>query len=311
MRPSPILALALSIPLLATGCIKSMLINGQIAGTREAAGSFNTIGDYELARSAASAGLIQFEGMHELAPDNEDALFLLTQGWVGYGYAFPQDEWDVAVDKGDDELADYQKKRALLAYNRAVFYGVELLSHKAKDFDAAKKNDITFKAWLKEHFGDKDDVPNLFWLGYAWLARADISKEEPPIVAEVYVGVDLIEQAVALTPEFEHFGGLVVLAAYHSRPLGELEDGKKLFESAIEKSQSKNLLAMVTYAQTYACNTGNRPLYEKLLNDVLSAQDPDPSQRLTNTLAKRKAKRYLGKQRMMDCGMDVSSPKKS
>jgi hypothetical protein len=311
MRPSLLHALAPSLPLLATGCIKSMLTNGQISATREAAGSFNTIGDYELARSAASAGLVQFEGMHQLAPDNDDALYLLTQGWVGYGYAFPQDDWDVAVDKGDDELADYQKKRALLAYNRAVFYGVELLTHKAKGFEAAKRNDITFKAWLNENFSDKDDVANLFWLGYAWLARADLSKEDPPIVAEVYVGVDLVEKAIATNPEFEHFGGLVVLAAYHARPLGELPLAKQMFDLALQKTQGKNLLAEVTYAQTYACNTGDRPLYEKLLNEVLSSQDPDPDQRLTNTLAKRKAKRYLGKQRMMDCGMDMSgAPKK-
>ncbi len=310
MRPSLLQALAISVCLCGTGCIKSMLTNGQISATREAAGSFNTIGDYELARSAASAGLVQFEGMHTLAPDNEDALYLLTQAWVGYGYAFPQDDWDVAVDKGDEDLADYHKKRALLAYNRAIFYGIELLSHKNKGFEAAKKNDMTFKAWLNENFSDKDDVPNLFWLGYAWLARADLSKEEPTTVAEVYVGVDLIEKVVATKPEYEHFGGLVVLAAYHARPLGELDLAKQMFELAIQKTQSKSLLAQVAFAQTYACNTGNRPLYEKLLNDVLAAQDPDPEQRLTNTLAKRKAKRYLGKQRMMDCGMDMSGPKK-
>jgi len=297
MRPSLLHAIALSLPLLGLGCIKSMLTNGQISATREAAGTFNTIGDYELARSAAAAGLVQFEGMHNLAPDNDDALFLLTQSWVGYGYAFPQDESEVATDKGDDDLADYHKKRALLAYDRAIAYGTELLSHKAKGFEAAKKNDMTFKAWLNENFSDKEDVPNLFWLGYAWLAKADLSKEIPVIVAEVYVGVDLVEKAISMRPEFEHFSGFVVLAAYHSRPMGE-------------KSQGKNLLTQVTYASTLACNTGDRALYEKLLNEVLSSDDPDPQQRLINTLAKRKAKRYLAnRQRMVDCGFDMGPAK--
>jgi hypothetical protein len=38
---------------------------------------------------------------------------------------------------------------------------------------------------------------------------------------------------------------------------------------------------------------------------VLASQDPDPEQRLSNTLAKRRAKRFLGRSRMMECGFDV------
>ncbi|MEO6418701.1 MAG: TRAP transporter TatT component family protein, partial [Polyangiaceae bacterium] len=98
-----------------TGCIKSTLTNGQISATREAAGSFETIGDYDLARSAAMAGMVQFEGMHKLAPDNEDALFMLMQGWTGYGYAFAEDDREAAMDAGDDDLAEYHRKRARMA----------------------------------------------------------------------------------------------------------------------------------------------------------------------------------------------------
>ena len=86
-------AFVASLAALSTGCIKSMLTNGQISATREASGAFDTIGDYELARTAAAAGMVQFEGMHNLAPDNEDALFLLTKGWVGYGFAFVEDDY--------------------------------------------------------------------------------------------------------------------------------------------------------------------------------------------------------------------------
>ena len=80
MRSSLLLAIGMSTAL--TGCIESMLTNGQIATTRKASAAFDTISDYELARSAAMAGLVQFEGMHKLAPDNEDALFML---WSSVG----------------------------------------------------------------------------------------------------------------------------------------------------------------------------------------------------------------------------------
>ncbi len=311
MRARTLHVFALSTSLLGlvcVGCIKSMLTNGQIEATRQASSSFNTLGDYELARSAAQAGLVQFEGMHELAPDNEDALYLLTSAWVGYGFGFPEDDMEEAQDKGNDELADYHKKRATMAYERAVFYGLELLGHTDKGFEAAKKNDMTFKKWLGDNFTSKDDVPNLFWAGYGWLARAGLNQEDPRLVAEVYVGVDLVERAQQLDPSYEHWNAATVLGAYHSRPMGEPEQAKQLFDFAMDKSQGKNLLTPVTYAQTYACVKGDRALYEKLLSEVLAAQDPDPKQRLPNTLAKRRARRYLGKQRMMDCGFDMSAP---
>src|SRR5437868_1456479 len=119
MRTSlPALALAAGLALTSTGCVKKMLLNGTIGGTRQASDVLGSIGDYELARGAASAGLVQLEGYHKLAPDNEDALFMLARGWVSYGFAFAEDDFDVASASGDKDLAAYHKKRAKMAYDR-------------------------------------------------------------------------------------------------------------------------------------------------------------------------------------------------
>lgn len=290
-----------------TGCIKSMLTNGQIASTRKGSSAMNTIGDYELARNAASAGLVQFEGMHNLAPDNQDALFLLTKGWVGYGYAFPEDDYEAALDAGDEDLAEYHKKRARMAYERSVFYGVELLKAQAKGFDEAKRNDASIRAWLDKNFDDKEDAETLFWVGYGWLARTNIAKDEPAVVADLFIGVAILEHSRKLDPDYMYHGAETALASYHARSgMAELDQSKALFENAIAKTQRKTLLALVNYASRYACLKVDRPLYEKLLNEVIAAEDPDPDQRLTNTVAKRRAKRYLSRSRMMDCGFDMS-----
>jgi hypothetical protein len=46
-----------------------------------------------------------------------------------------------------------------------------------------------------------------------------------------------------------------------------------------------------------------------MLGKVLQAQDPDPWQRLTNAVAKRRAKRWLAKKRAKDeCGIDLVVP---
>jgi hypothetical protein len=310
MSPSPsrvVLGTALFLGLASTGCIGAILADSEIAATREASDALNVMADYELARAATQAGLAQFEGMHRLRPDNTDALFLLTQGWVGYGYAFPQEDYEDAVDRSDEDAADYHKKRANLAYERATFFGLELLSHNDRGFAAAKRNDDLMKKWLATHFKSKDDAANLFWTGYAWLSRLDLNKDRPELVADLFVGVDMMDRSVAIDPTVEHYAGTVALAAYHARPSGEPEEAKQMFELALAKTQQRNLVVQLTYATSYACVKGDRALYEMLLNEVLSAEDPDPNQRLSNMLAKRAAKRYLGKQRMIDCGFDMSS----
>src|SRR5271169_6882757 len=92
------LASVLFLGIASTGCLSAVLADGQISATRDVSGVFNQIADYDLARYAASAGVVQFEGMHRLRPDNEDALFLLTQAWMGYGYGFPQEDYQDAID---------------------------------------------------------------------------------------------------------------------------------------------------------------------------------------------------------------------
>jgi hypothetical protein len=294
-----------------TGCLEKMLTDGQIAATRRGAGALDTIADYELARGAAQAGLVQFEGMHKLSPDNEDALWMLTQGWVGYGYGFAEDDMEAAEDAGKEELIFYHKHRARMAYDRAAFYGVELLSHTDPGFGTARKNHETFKAWLTAHFTKRQDAPNLFWTGFAFLARTNLLKEEPDQVAELFLGVDLLERAYALWPDLEHWGALTALGSYHARSaVAEVDQARQMFEDALQKTGKKNLLALVSYAHSYACVKGDKALYERLLREVIALEDPDPTQRLMNAIALRRAKRYLTRQRMMDCGFEVEPAKK-
>jgi TRAP transporter T-component len=298
-----------------TGCIKSTLANGQIAATREASSALDTIGDYELARSAAEGGLVQFEGMHVLVPNNSDALFMLTKGWVGYGFGFLEDQMEAAEDAGDDDLADYQRKRARMAYDRSVFYGLQLLAQRADGFEAAKKNELTLAKWLSDNFTSTEDAESLFWTGYGWMARVNVMKgddtEGPAFIAELYVGVTMVERAIALDPTIEHYSGLLALAAYHARTgMAEMDQAKQLFDTALAKTEGKNLMVQLNYATKYACMKGDGALYMDMINKVLQAPDPDPHQRLTNAIAKRRAKRWLGKRRVKDaCGIDLASTK--
>lgn len=290
--------------LTSSGCIKKMILDSEIHATRIGAGASDTIADYEVIRPAAGAAVLQFEGMHRLAPDNEEALFMLCRGWAGWGYGFALDDYEVATLAGDDAAAAYHKKRTKLAYDRAISYGVELLKKRDDGWDKAKKNADTLHKWLKENWDDQEDAEALFWLGSAWIARVDVLKDEddgPAWVAEAFVGIELLKQSAALDPEFESWGATSTIAAYDIG-VGALDEGKKLLDMVLEKTQRRALGVQMNMAR-YACSTANRELYEKLLNEVLAAEDDGkhPNLRLENAIAKRHAKRGLSKQMEENC----------
>ncbi len=301
----PAVALACALGVGSSGCIKQMILNGQIEGTIQGATGVETLSDYEVANTIAFSGIGQFEGMHYLAPDNEAALFGLTKTWTSATFAFIEDQMEQAADAEgtSSDLFLYQQARAKAGYDRAVHYGIEMLEMKNRGFEQAKKNDDTMKTWLAGFDDPEHDAKELFWTGYAWIGRVNITKEDPASVAELFVGVAMIERVIQLDSSFFYGNAHTILGAYHARsPMAELEDGKKELDLAIKISEGKLLLPKFQLATTYYCMKSDKENYVKILQEIIDAGDIFPEQRLTNAIAKRKAKRYLGKERMKACG---------
>jgi hypothetical protein len=300
-RPFIVAALAI---LGTTGCLKQLILDGQISSTRKASAAVNTLQDYEVAEKAAMAGLAQIEGMRYLAPDNEDALFMLTRSWASVSLGFIEDQMERTEDEeGTSANWDYHKRRAEAGYDRAVWYGLQLLEKKAPDFKAATKNADTMKEYLKA-FEDPEDGELLFWVGNAWMSRANAGREKTELIGEIYVGVAMIERSVELDPNYMHGTGFAILGSYHARTrMAELDEAKGHFEKSLSLAGDKVLMPKVQMATRYYCNMGDKAGYEKLLNEVLAAGDGDPYQRLANVIAKRKASRWLGEKRQREnCG---------
>lgn len=278
-----------------SGCLKKLLLNGQIKGTRDGSGALNTFHDWEVARSAAQAGIAQLEGMHKLAPDNTDALFMLTRGWAGLSYGFTEDDYERAYEAGDEVMAEYHLARARAGYQRARYYGVELLGHHAQGFEEAKRNHDTMRTWLEENFTDKDQAEDLLWAGYAWIGHVAASKDIPEIVGELYVGVEMVRRSTELDPELVYATGYTIMGAYHARTaMAELDKSKEMFDKALAMNGGKYLPTKLNYAIRYYCAKGEKDAYVKTLEEVLAAGDELPEARLPNVIAKRRARRYLG-----------------
>jgi TRAP transporter T-component len=306
------------------GCIEQMLIDGQVEGTRKASARFDSTADFEIAEAASAAGLAQFEGLYELAPSHHDAVYMLIKAYASHGYAFVEDELERAILKGDDEHADYQKQRAVSLYTRAIEYGVVWLAQRHPGAKAVLDSGNE-KQWVDyvAKFDDKKDGEILYWIANAWIARVNVAKESA-LIGTLYVGKVLLDRAIALDAALE-FGQAEALAGAYDARTGEVTLGPASFATSkahfdnAKKLASGYLLSPVLQALTYACHmsddsvgrTKSFALYRATLQSVIDAPDPMPSQRLSNAIAKRRARRYLSRkwiEEVMreDCGWDLS-----
>jgi tetratricopeptide (TPR) repeat protein len=286
--------LAGALSALSTGCIKQILTDGQIEGTRVGSQGAQTLHDFEVARDIAYAGLGQFEGMHYLSRNNEDALYLLTRSWAGVGYGFIEDDYEIAYEKDDEVMTEYHRSRARAAYARARYFGVELLGHQAEGFQEARKNAETIRTWLHDNFDSPKQAENLLWTGYAWIAHVSVSSDIPEILSELYVGVAMVERSVQLDEKVQYATGHTILGAYHARPVSEeLDESLQHFQKALAINRGEYLPTKLNLAQRYYCAHGDKAKYEQALREVVDAPDKLPEARLPNVIAKRRARRYL------------------
>jgi tetratricopeptide (TPR) repeat protein len=239
--------------------------------------------------------------MHRLSPGNTDALFLLVRAWSGAAVAFIEDDYEVALDSGDEALAEHHKARARAAHDRAVHYGGLLLELKVSGFREAKRNYQTIRDYALRF--DSADAVDLLTVGQAWLSRISFSPDDQSLVAETYVGATLVERAVELDENVGGGMGAMVLGAYHARfAMAELDESQKWFEKALRIQEGKVLITQFQMAKTYYCMRVDRTNYERQLRYVLDRGDVSPERRFLNLIAKRRAARYLTKERMADCG---------
>jgi len=132
---------------------------------------------------------------------------------------------------------------------------------------------VAHAGWIQAASGD--------WNAIAELPKIEASMRRVVALDESY------EQGAA----YMYLGILATLrpAALGGRP----EEGRRDFERAIELSGGKNLMVKVQFARYYARLVFDRPLHDRLLQQVLAAGVEQPGLTLSNTLAKEQAKKLL------------------
>jgi hypothetical protein len=294
------LALFVALLALVAGCdMTTFTARSSAKLFRRASVAFDEQPDYELARQAAPALIMQLEGVLRVVPDDPDLLFSTSKSWASYAFGFIEDDMQAAEARGDLEEAERVRARARRMYLRARDLGLELLEQLAPGAKAAAKaGPESLARFVATELDDVEHAPALLWTGNAWGAAIDISRDDPSLVADKELARVLVERSVELDESYMFASGHTFLGydrAILSPALGgDPEAGKKHFERALALTKRQALLVQLNYARSYAAQTQRRDLYVSLLNEVITAPDADAGQsRLANEVARRRARRLL------------------
>lgn len=229
-------------------------------------------------RAGAPAFLLLLDGLLEGDPDDRDLLIASARLHAAYAGVFVEDPERAARLA---KKAQGYARRALCLSRPAL---CDLHERPFADYEAAL-------APL-----GPDALPALYTYGVTWVAviqqqgdwqgAADLPKVEA-----------VLDRVVAIDETYERGQAHVYLGALRSLvpPTlgGKPEVGRAHFERAIELSKGRNLIAQVELARHYARLVLDRPLHDRVLEEVVAADPVEPGLTLSNVLAQAQARELL------------------
>lgn len=265
--------------------------------------------DYELARQAIPGALKTVESFWINAPDNEQLLSLLTEGYCQYGTAFVEDDWEVAKFAKDLDAIEYHNDRSTKIFTRCLNYALKMLGDR----------------WQKEIFGTPDQVTKLvadtgkgkrFQMMFAGLALGSLINHNLTrieMVAYLDTVQKILGRVIALDgnvkgcpPQPQPCEAKTAHLALPYVAFGMLESSrgvamggnpdkaKENFNKALAITGDRFLLARTLMAFRVGLMTNDRKFFHEELKKVLETPPSVwPEQRLANEVAHRKARRYL------------------
>ncbi|MBI4412587.1 MAG: hypothetical protein HY541_08905 [Deltaproteobacteria bacterium] len=251
--------------------------------------------DVELAENTGLTMIKMLEAFQHDNPHNKTYLVLLSRSYANYSFGFL--EWNMLKYQGMDETKRAQnEERARAFYLKGKDFGMRALNRNAAFEKALTKDLDTFKKSLQS-FG-RSYIPALFWTAFNWGSWINLNKDSPLAIAEFPKAEAMMQRVLELDEHYFYSGPHLFFGfSFGSRPAmfgGNPEKSKEHFEKALAAYKRKFLLALVTYAQSYAVQNQDRALFESLLNEVLTTPaDSLPEQRLANELAKLRARWFL------------------
>jgi predicted anti-sigma-YlaC factor YlaD len=286
---SALAALVVAAPALQGCSVRRMAIRTVARAISSGTDVYATDDDPELVGAALPFALKTVEGLLAQDPTNRDLLLAADRGFTQYAYAFVQLPADQLGDD-DFERSQAMRARAVKLYLRARDYGLRglALAHTGID-DRLRTDPVGAAAELS-----RDDLPLAFWTAAAWGSAISAGKDHAELLADLPAVRALVERGLALDESWGAgalHGVMVQLETALPAGLGSSpEKAKEHFERAEALSHGNDAMLYVGYAQAVAMPAQDRAAWEGLLQKAQAVNvDVDPSLRLSNTLAQRRA----------------------
>lgn len=299
------LALAAMIIIASTGCsIDRIAADNMAPVLRRTQHQFERGKNVRAAREAAPGLLATLDGIIATSPDNDELLLLGAEMNATFGFAFLEEE---------------DKTWARECYEKARDYAMRALEQEDDDLAAAIKNakDPKELTAVAPEGIDEDIVPHVFWLGFAWGSRINLSRSDPKALTDLWKVEQLMKWVLDRDEKFfdggPHLFFAVRYASFAKAMGGDPAEAKKHFDKVDEITGGKHLMARVLRAQFYAAQLQDTPakatteqilgaqkaawdeFYKPLVKVLEAYDDLWPERNLANAIAKQRAKALLEK----------------
>ena len=291
-------AVAVCLSIFTAGCsVKKMAVN-KVGDMLASSGStFESDEDPDLVAAAIPFGLKLYEGLLAESPKHTGLLLAAASGFTEYAYAFVDLPAEQAKEESVDK-ANALEERARKLYLRAHGYAMRGLEVKYPGFGAALDNDADTA--LKRV--RKADVPLLYWSAASLGLAISTSKGSPEMIAQLPLVETMVNRIVQLDETFDNGAVPEFLITLESAKSGvKLEDMeaamRKHFDRAIEISKGRRAGTYVSFAENADEPAQNGAEFKSMLEKALAIDvDADPSTRLANVIAQRRARWLLAHQ---------------
>jgi hypothetical protein len=235
--------------------------------------------DPETVQAGMPSYLLLVDSLIEGDPQNENMLLAGSKLYGAYAAAFVK----------EPERAKRLARKARDYSDRALcIHDTKLCNVLDKPFEEFSAAIATLKV---------SDVPLLYTSGTAWAGWIQANSSDWNAIANLAKVKAAMARSVELDENYSHGEGHLYLGVFATLlpPAlgGKPEEGRAHFERAIQLSAGRDLMAKVEYARRYARIIYDRPLHDRLLQEVLDADAVVPGLTLSNVLAKRQAKELL------------------
>lgn len=235
--------------------------------------------DPETVRDGAPAYLLLLDSFLEDSPDDPVLLGAAARLYASYGTVFADDPerarrlTERARRYGSRALCEEFAPSCGWPGMRYNAFEASLSRLAPRHAEAVYSYAIASLAWIRAHADD-------------WGALAELPQMEALLSRYLEIG--------EAGTRAEAYTWLGILATLRPPAMGgEPEKGRAYFQRAIELSGGRDLSVKVEFARSYARMLYDRPLHDRLLEEVLAADPEAPGYTLMNVLAQRDAEQLL------------------